>query len=79
MPSSETLPKVESKQTGRRTDFPWWVEVGKWLLAQFLFPVIVCAFLLYNQHTVGTDLVRTLQAVEKAVIELKNAVQRNSP
>lgn len=62
-----------------RQKYPWWVELGKWGLSSFLFPVAVCTFLLYHQHTVGTEVVKTLNALTNAINELRVEFKKLNP
>jgi hypothetical protein len=75
---SDTLPKVES-ETKVRAPQPWWVDLVKWATAQFLFPAAVCAFLLYNHHTVGKEMIKVLQTVSQTLTEVKASLDRRGP
>lgn len=75
--SSGNLPRVGD--TKIRGPQPWWVDSVKWALAQFLFPAAVCAFLLYNHHTVGKEMVKVMQEVSATLNEVKISIKRGGP
>lgn len=73
MAESDVIPQQSGTS---RSKYPWWVDLLKWGLSAFLFPVAVCCFLLYHQHTVGSEVVKTLQALTQAVNELKGQISK---
>jgi len=50
------------------TKVPWWVAVGFRAIKEIGFPIVVCAFLLWNQF-VTIDGLKTLMARAVAILE----------